>query len=191
MFVLRKKNQMKTKLLFLALILSEISYAQEDKLLDILPIKDGKVNYTSVVSVDSASKDQLYTRAKRWFAEAFKSAQDVIQLDDKESGEIIGKGAYQTSYQATFAMSLTTWVNFKVNISVKDEKYKYEITSFTVKYIKPSGSSIASADDTPIESWNNNREENKKKFLVKVNDFVTSLVKSIEDQMKSNKSSDW
>ena len=64
----------------------------QDKLLDILPLQGGKVDYTEVVHVDSVSKNELYARAKLWLVDTYKSSINVIQLEDKENGEIIGKG---------------------------------------------------------------------------------------------------
>lgn len=47
------------------------------------------ISFSEVITVDSSlKKNELYSRLKTWFAEAFKSSQDVIQLDDRESGKI-------------------------------------------------------------------------------------------------------
>lgn len=86
--------------LFLLLTIS--SFGQDQKLLDILPMKDGKVVYTGIIQVDSTDKSKLYNKVKKWFVEQYKSAKDVIQLDDKENGEVIGKGYFGTVWQVTF-----------------------------------------------------------------------------------------
>jgi hypothetical protein len=44
-------------ILILSFILSKGMYAQE-KLLDILPVKDNKITYTSVLQADSISRDE-------------------------------------------------------------------------------------------------------------------------------------
>ena len=72
----------KTLTTFILLIATLIIYGQE-KLLDILPTENGVVIYTGVIQVDSVDKSTLYTRAKKWFIDNYKSAKDVIQLDDK------------------------------------------------------------------------------------------------------------
>lgn len=48
-----------------------------------LPLQDGKITYSEIVNVDSATKNQLYSRAKEWISKSFKSSKNVIQLDEK------------------------------------------------------------------------------------------------------------
>ena len=44
-----------------------------------LPItEDGRIEYTDVVKVDSTSKEELYSRAREWFVDSFKSSDDVF-----------------------------------------------------------------------------------------------------------------
>ena len=48
---------------------------------------------TNIVNVDSTlKKTNLYSNALSFFALEFKSANDVIQMKDQETGKIIGKG---------------------------------------------------------------------------------------------------
>jgi hypothetical protein len=60
-----------------------------------LPTVDDKINFSAVVPVEGATKDELYARTKLWFANAFTSANDVIQLDDPERGIVLGKGSVE------------------------------------------------------------------------------------------------
>ena len=79
------------QLIILTLILVANNVFAQDN--PILPIdeKTGKIVYSEIVKVDSTSSPELYLRAKTWFVRNFNSANNVIQLDDKESGKIIGK----------------------------------------------------------------------------------------------------
>src|SRR5690606_9337869 len=60
-----------------------------------LPIDNStnKVLYSEVVLVeDSAANQQnLFSRAREWFAKAYKSSNNVVQMEDKESGKIVGR----------------------------------------------------------------------------------------------------
>jgi hypothetical protein len=118
-----KTITMKSILLSLMLIPSFV-FAQE---------KDSIVTYADVEQVDGATKDQLFQRARQWFNDAFKSSRDVLQINDKESGELAGKGLMNIPYKypalgAKFNYDVDVF--FKVNIWVKDGKYKYEFTSY-------------------------------------------------------------
>lgn len=164
----------------------------QDKLLGILPLNDGKVTYSGVVQVDNMNKDELYKMTRRWFIDTYKSAKDVIQLDDKENGEVIGKGFFETIWQVTFyyKMNINIWQTIK--IQVKDNKYKYEITDFNVKYHSSasqytSGSNI----DMPLELWNKGRDDNNKKTYTKIDLEVNSIITSLEKYIKSKPKDDW
>jgi len=54
-------------------------------------MNDGKAFYEVVDSSVSGSKQELQVKAKMWMANAFKDAKKVIQLDDKDAGEVLGK----------------------------------------------------------------------------------------------------
>lgn len=133
------------KRLLLALALlsaAPAAYAQKEKLKEYdgevtpaLPIDPDShlVAYTGVVDVAGATQAQLYSRAYEWVAKNFKSAQDVIQMQDKESGKIIAKGtvkAYVKKYDQGYNF-------FTLSIYVKDDKYKYDITNFRNEHKVP------------------------------------------------------
>lgn len=182
---------MKRILFSLTFILITSFVFGQDKLLGILPLKDGNVNYSGVVQVDSISKDttkkdELYKRAKRWFIDTYNSAKDVIQLDDKENGEIIAKGFFEVSRQVGFLLTTQTfniWQTFK--IQVKDGRYKYEITDFRIK-------SITGEMDQPLEKWMSGSEvEYNKKYCVLIDTHVKELITSLEKFMNTKPKDDW
>ena len=81
------------------------------------------ITYSEVVKVDG-NKDELYSRAREWFAKTYNSAQSVIQMDTKD--KIVGKALMQVYYKGgDFG-----YINYTVSIYLKDGKYKYEITDF-------------------------------------------------------------
>jgi hypothetical protein len=167
---------MKKTLVFLILVASFYSSHGQDKLLDILPLKDGVVTYTNVIQVDGANKEELYSRAKKWFVTTFKSANDVIQLDDKENGEIVGKGNFNITYYARNPI-----INHTITISVKDGRFKYTITDLV--YTDIQGDKFA-IENFP-KSW-----AGKKKLYETVDRELTQLISSIEKSMKS-KADEW
>lgn len=183
---------MKRTFLTLLLFFAEFVYGQDTKLLDILPLKDGKVTYAGVVQVDSVDKNQLYTRAKKWFVDTYKSAKDVIQLDDKENGEVIGKGFFKTMWQVTFISSQEVNVWHTIKISVKDNRFRYEITAFRFRYyVSPSTYTRGQDVDVALEDFGKSREKNSKKFYAQVDTEVKATIESIEKFMKSKGQEDW
>jgi hypothetical protein len=181
------------KLIVSLLLTASLTGFGQKKLLDVLPLNNGVVFYSEVIEVDSIRKDELYKRAKRWFVEAYKDANKVIQLDDKESGEIIGKGSFDAIWNATFVASHKVNVAHTLKIKVKDGKYRYEITDFRVRYVTSSTQYTSSSlVDYPIETWNMERPENTRKFLPQVNTSMVKLIGSINDYMTTKATNeDW
>ena len=175
-----------------AMLFTVAAYAQE-KLLEILPLKDSIVTYTGVVQVDSTSKEVLYKKAKKWFVDSYKSAKDVIQLDDKENGDIIGKGIFEVVWQVTFMSTQKTNVHHTVKISVKDNKFKYTITDFRiVYYVTPSQYTSGKNIDKTIESFGGGmREKNTKKYFAEVDMEVNKTIASLIKAMKDKEKEDW
>lgn len=154
-----------------------LSSQGQEKLLDILPLDNGSVTYTGVVQVDSIDKNTLYTRAKKWFVDNYKSAKDVIQLDDKETGEITGKGNFKINYYTR-----DPYISHTISIFVKDGRYKYLITNFSYSDNQNEKFTI---ENFP-KSW-----AGKKKLYTKVDEEVNSIIVSIEKFMKTKPKDDW
>lgn len=112
-----------------ALALSEI-YALD---------KHNAVSRSIIYNVPEKTKDQIYLEVNDWFVHSFGSGKSVIQLNDKESGCIIGKG-YVNALGSNAGFSnnsdAAAWVIIRIDI--KDEKVRvistiqeYEVTKTT------------------------------------------------------------
>lgn len=88
------------------------------------------ITHSKVVQVDSVNKAALFSMVHEWFASTYNSANDVIQMADKEAGTIIGKGLLRYSYgKATYTCYEGT-ISYTIKVSVKDNRYKVELTNF-------------------------------------------------------------
>lgn len=160
---------MKSILLAL-LIFPVISFSQ---------IKDSAITYSKVIQVDSVNKDMLFQKGRQWFNDAFKSSKDVLQINDKESGELAGKGFMNIPYKYPALGTKFNYdvdVFFKVNIWVKDGRYKYEFTHFdAVTKPYPNASApfglLTSAAECPIK-WSMVSKKNMNKMWDEVKDKV-------------------
>jgi hypothetical protein len=134
------------KLLFILLLFPFEAYSQF--FTDSISVNEnGIVTYEEVVE-QSGTKDQLYTKAKLWIADNFKSAKNVIQTDDKEEGLIVIKALFNYSYQHYFTSTKKKRkevetqtldypenrnANFTMKIFLKDNKYKFLITDIELE----------------------------------------------------------
>ncbi len=108
----------------------------------------GKITFSEVIHVgdSSTTRDELYSRAREWFARAFKSSQNVLMMDDKESGKLIGKG----NLSIVPGLYLTdSRVDFTLSLYLKNGRYKYEITDFNHVSYKAGFSGGALEDEKP------------------------------------------
>lgn len=134
---------MKTSLLALFMLIFLAPYAQNST--PNLPI-DGesrRIVYTEVVQVDtSTTKNELYSRALEWFAKSYKSSKNVIQLEDKEGGKIVGKALMQVYHKALGKDYESGHINYTISIYLKDGRYKYDIINFhhTGQLVRNGGS---------------------------------------------------
>lgn len=87
---------------------------------------------TKVVEVDSVTTaDELQARARRWFVDSFKDANEVIQMDDTKTNTIVGKGSFQ--YRPTLLVSSNgrvTPIRFSLEIHCRNGRYRLRLYDF-------------------------------------------------------------
>lgn len=119
-------------MLFISLsIISFSSFGQKET--PKLPIdkSTNKITYSEVVPVDSSvSKQELFGRAREWFAKTYRSSTNVIQMEDKESGIIVGKALFQVYHRALGSNYPSGYINYTISVYLKDGRYKYVFTNF-------------------------------------------------------------
>jgi len=100
-----------------------------------------KVEYSDLVKVDSIlTRDQLFTRAREWMVSTFKTSKDVLQIDDKGTGTIMGKCNLEIKDQTHLRNG---YIMFSVKIQVKDGRFKYwvnDLEHFTFSGLMNGGS---------------------------------------------------
>jgi hypothetical protein len=89
---------------------------------------------TGVFDTEGKTKAEIFASINKWIALNYNSAQNVVQLNDKESGNIIVKGINEAVYKNVmkelypknkFMQEFsTTKFNHTVEINIKDNKYR-------------------------------------------------------------------
>lgn len=162
------------------------------------------LTYTEVVNVDSISKAELYSRARSWFNEAFKSSQNVLNIQDKETGELSGTGVMKYTPTVWRGNTQTIGiVRFNVTIKIKDGRYKYEFTNFTHEgsvsrntYGKLPASSFglititdtcSHSDFEGYQNWKNKVwVDIKNQINININPMIEALKKKMNQPAKSD-----
>lgn len=156
------------------------SLLAQDKLLGVLPLKEGKVFYSDVILVDSVKKDELFIRSKEWFGKKFTSTNEVIQLDDKEAGKIIQNGIIKSELQFGPLNTSRVLVHFTFSVFAKDGKSKYEITNFKVQLIDLEGN--VAPNKQPMEAMPG-KDKNNIELFKKVDASINDLLKSLREYL--------
>jgi hypothetical protein len=195
-------------LLSFVLIMSAFTsvWAQKDASGQIeVPVNsEGKIYYEGVVKLDSTTKkDELYRKGREWFVNTYVDAKEVLQLDDKTDGKMIGKGIYKYSFFNGLNSSSVT-MGFTLNLDVKDGRYRYRIYNFngTNKNqsaldglsSRPSGPSYIKLDydQTYADYKAGKRAKYNGKIAAGMDEQVKGIIASLEKAMRaSSKSNDF
>jgi len=101
-------------------------------------------NYIQIRNVEKPKAD-IYNAALEYFARAFVSANDVLQLKNPDTGKIVGKGITPIS------IMMMTWdIKFTFDFEARDGKYRVAFYDFMV----PEKSCMCTFPK-PIQSGNN------------------------------------
>lgn len=181
---------MKNSILFILLLFPILLSSQ---IIDELPTdENGALYYSEVIQVEGADKNELYLRGKQFFAEIFKSANDVIQMDDKDSGIIIGKG-FNDIHIKIMGMPIPIQMWYAIKIQPKDERYKYEIYDIYFKsYPGQYGVTTTSAEEMfDRENYYKNNGKPKsvlEKYKIETTEKIKGLESAIISKMNNTAS---
>lgn len=122
---------------------------------------------TFIIKVDSATKEQLYSKAKQWMAHYYSYPVLVTKYESRLEGKILIQASssytmrgYEYEYKYELAIDIK---DGKYRISYKDDQTQQEVT--TVKNKSSKGMQLL------VEGYNNSVS----KLL---NDIVTTLAKT-------------
>lgn len=183
------------------LVMSTITtvWAQKEspELIQVPVNSDGKIYYEGVVKVDSTIKQaDLYRKGREWFVNTYVDAKEVLQLDDKADGKLMGKGVYKYSFFNGLNSSSVT-MGFTLNLDVKDGRYRYRIYNFngTNKNqsaldglsSRPSGPSYIKLDydQTYADYKAGKRAKYNGKVTAGMDEQVRGIIASLEKAMRA------
>ncbi len=147
---------------------------------------NGIVEYTEVVYVDSSiSKEVLYSAARAWFIDNFRDAKEVLQVQDKDACELIGKGNINIPSNRFGYMAIGVGIVwFKFSFFAKDGRYKYSITDFNHEGGLPQIRDCGSLDDDRPDSCSRSifeevKEKTHQSTLAMIADFKATVLRNL------------
>jgi hypothetical protein len=147
--------------------------------------------------VDSISKTkaQIYSDTKMFIAEYWKSAQNVIQNDDKEAGMILVKGLY--SKDIFFLLNAHNYTySYTVKFLMKEGKYKIIIENVNCVSATCNGTikwPLVEPTENTSESIGGVPSKRLAEIMVSLKTDLQGIVDSYEKYIKTPSSSngDW
>lgn len=85
--------------------------------------------YFEYVEGHTLNQSDAYDATLEWMAKNYGASKEVIQLQNKEAGKIIGKGIGEYWYDAL--QSLKVNYNYSLTITVRDNKTKFEFQTLS------------------------------------------------------------
>ena len=151
----------------------------------------------SEVVVEGATKDQLYSAALAWFADTFRTAKTVLDIQDKERGRLVARPSFAYEPKVSVGRArIKGTVRYAVTLEVKDGKYRYTIDGFTHEgapgYGAPSSFGLLTTDakcpysvEGPTKAGKQETWEHLKSLAKTQADILTaSLKKRMADATK-------
>ncbi len=148
-----------------------------------------EVLYTEVVLAENVSQQELYNRALSWFNKYYKNPAEVIK-SKKENESIEGKGRFRINDVNAETGSKTPGpiVNYNITISLKEGRYKYDITKINQQAASYLG----------IEKWIQENSSGYRfltaNYLVQVDEEIKKAIAELKKAMSANSTpanTDW
>jgi hypothetical protein len=121
--------------------------SNEDKLKEfdgLYKVENTDIIFYTVIDGLNSPKDELFVTALSYFAINYNSANDVIQLNDKDAGLIIAKGIFQIE-----SGIVNTFCDHTIRIDVKEGRARIILTVSQYKYSN-SNDIVNIVDTKPI-----------------------------------------
>lgn len=148
-----------------------------------------------IVVEHPGSKEQLFVRAKVWVFKTYNSGESVVQMEDKEAGVIVGKGATERlTYKNGLVTNDAGYFAYQITLSFKEGKYRCVVDDIKYKrgdMILKEGADIA--EDYP-SNWGNFGKGQKEREWIKMKEQATNHLKlvlvSLQTSMSESKKKD-
>ena len=97
------------------------------------------LKFEQVFNSEGKTKDEMFSKAMLWVAEHYNSANDVVQLSDKDAGNIIVKAMYNHRYGKAMYYG-NSWgdISYTLSIQFRDDKYKISVGPFNHEHEPPT-----------------------------------------------------
>ena len=123
---------MKTSKLFLTSILATVLFISGCGTIPPAADPSDYAGFDYVTNIEGMKKDVIYEGVKLWIAENFKSAKQVIDLENKEQGIIVCNGVLPNIILDGGMVKMPLEASFKMKVEVKDGKMRLTFSAYQI-----------------------------------------------------------
>ncbi|TDQ12798.1 DUF4468 domain-containing protein [Pedobacter metabolipauper] len=150
-----------------------------------VPVKDGSITYESINDHPNLSKDKIYELSLKWLANTFLDSKEVIRVQNRETGNILGNGITDIIISGFFGS--TERFSFMIDITVKDSKSRLRLYQFMNKSLD-SKYDFRSTDPVWVRFDNGKSftPKDDKKMFSGLNARINGLIENYKKYINSN-----
>ena len=151
------------------------------------------LTFSKVIKADSLDKTSLFVIINDWFASTYNSANDVIQMTDKDAGVLIGKGVFEYSFGKLSYSCYDGHVKYTIKVYVKDKRFKVILTNFIHSVNVGHGHScnlgLITMDELYATSGMSKKYHNRvwRDIKIKAQIYSNKIFKSLENKVNESK----
>lgn len=123
-----------------------------------------------IIEFPGLKKDVIYKKSLEWLAEKWGSSKDIIELQDREEGKIIGKVIFTVGSFAPCP------VYNNLVIEIKDGRARVKIEVLTIS--NPEGSMRSSSVDA---SWRDEIKDQQQEILIAYEAYIKEKTSKKEE----------
>ncbi len=157
---------------------------------------NGYINYERIIDLNGALKNLLFSKAEEYFVYKYTNGNGIIQINDRETGRLVGKATFGTMAQSVGLWIATVDVIYILKVEVKDGKAR--ITVSLTHYVEDTiaWGGDAYYDDVylmtslyPFKDRGNNKGAYGKALLA-AREAVQVLMDQVEESLRKE-TKDW
>lgn len=146
-----------------------------------LPVRNGNIHYEYIDSSITASKEQLYYKARLWIAEKFIDPRSSIKIDDPAKGEVVGRCNFYFDYGVIFTVD--TRCGFTIKVNCRDNKYRIQVYDITYDLLDER-------KNLPMEFYLKPDYVSNKNMVRGIDTSIQEYIKSLSAEMRKKKAED-
>lgn len=88
------------------------------------------LTFSKVIEVENMDKQSIYLSLRNWISTYYRDSKEVIQMDDRESGIIVGKAIFIFPVKRVAYLAYEGNIWYTIKLLTKDGRFKVEVSNF-------------------------------------------------------------